>query len=389
MTKEFTGNLVFPDRCVFGILTCENDKIASIKILDKGPREDADLILPGFISLHFHGLGPYNVNGDADNLRGIMAFSPKTGVTGICPTLGAASPEMTDVFLANVKKLSCLSGLGAKMLGSHLEGPFIIENHKGGMEADYLLKPTLKRAQEFLDIAGGTLKIITLSPELPGAIEVIQLLKKNHVVVSAGHTGASPDVFEKAVDGGISLVCHLFDTFAGRCVKDGVSQYSLADAVLLEDRVFIEVILDGIHVPKGLLELARRAAGVSRLVGITDSMVGTGLPDQDYSMADGRLFHLENGDVCRLKGDHGGIVGSCLTMDQAFRNLVTKFGFSYSEASQLLSTNPARALQLEKETGKLEKGLQADLTILSPQDYIVKECLVAGKTEYLAEGVER
>ncbi|MFA6816803.1 MAG: amidohydrolase family protein [Lentisphaeria bacterium] len=389
MAKEFIGNLVFPERCVFGVLTCAKTQIASINIMDDRPHKAADLILPGFINSHFHGLGASNVNDDKSSLLEIMKFSPKTGVTGICPTLAAAPIEMTNVFLTNVKELSQLSDGGAKMLGSHLEGPFIAEDHKGGMDAEYLRNPTVKLAQQLIDRADGTLKLMTLSPELPGAMEVVKLLKKNHVVVSVGHTGASPAVLEQAVDCGVSLVCHLFDTFDERSVECGVSQYSLADAVLVEDRVFVELILDGIHVPKGLLELARRAAGVGRLVGITDSMVGTGLPDHDYPMADGRIFRLVNGDVCRLKSGRREIVGSCLTMDQAFRNLVMKFGFSYSEASQLLSTNPARVLQLENETGRLEKGLRADITILSPENYIVKECLVAGKTQYLARGGEK
>ncbi|MDD3953979.1 MAG: amidohydrolase family protein, partial [Lentisphaeria bacterium] len=178
---------------------------------------------------------------------------------------------------------------------------------------------------------------------------------------------------------GAGQVCHLFDTFEGRQVQGGVSQPCLTDAILLDDRVFVEIIADGHHVPPLLIELARRCAGAARIIAITDCMQGTGLPDGVYREGDGREFRLTNGEVCRLTDGSRGIVGSCLTMDAAFRNLTGKFGFSISEASRMLSGNPARALKLQDRSGELRAGLQADITILEPETQQVESCLVSGK----------
>ena len=149
---------------------------------------------------------------------------------------------------------------------------------------------------------------------------------------------------------------------------------------LIDDRVTCEVIMDGLHVSAPLVTLTRRAAGTNRIIAITDSMQGTGLPDRDYLMSDGRAYTLKNGDVCRQK-ENGSIVGSCLTMNQAFINMTEKFGFNASEASKALATNPARLLGLDKETGRLEPGMAADIAVLA-KDGAVQMCFVKGEKKY-------
>lgn len=269
---------------------------------------------------------------------------------------------------------------GALIAGAHLEGPYMNTARPGGMEINLLRTPDVEEVKKLFHVADGTLKIMTLSPEVPGMDAVIKLCQDAGCVVSAGHTVCPAKDFDKKVEAGVSHVCHLFDTFDGREVLNGVSQTCLADMILINDQVTCEIIMDSIHVPAPLVKLARRAAGVDRIIAITDSMQGTGFPDGEYLMGDGKVYILTNGGVCRLKSN-GGIVGSCLTMNQAFTNMTEKFGFSAPEASKALSTNPARLLGLENETGRLETGFAADIAVLDA-DGTVKRCFVLGRKCY-------
>ena len=375
--EKLTGNLVLPGELCFGELTIGGGVIDGITRQGEA-RSGAPLILPGFIDLHFHGLGPYGT-GDRDSLRGIAEFAPRTGTTGICPALSPDRWEKIMAFVQNGAFLAKSEHAGAHFLGTHLEGPFIAPDAKGGMNAQYLRAASVAELEALLEVAEGTLRVMTLSPEILDGMDLIRVACSRGVQVSIGHTHCTPDLFSQAVSAGAGQVCHLFDTFEGRQVQGGVSQPCLTDAILLDDRVFVEIIADGHHVPPLLIELARRCAGAARIIAITDCMQGTGLPDGVYREGDGREFRLTNGEVCRLTDGSRGIVGSCLTMDAAFRNLTGKFGFSIPEASRMLSGNPARALKLQDRSGELRAGLQADITILEPETQQVESCLVSGK----------
>lgn len=371
------GNLVLPERAGYGRITWRDGVIAAVEAADE-VRPGANWVLPGFIDLHFHGLGRWGSE-DGESVRGIAGFAPSTGVTAMLPTLSSTAWEHQLEYLREIRALQEAPPPGARVLGAHLEGPFIEPGHKGGMNPRYLYAPTEEKLEQLLAAGDGALKLITLSPELPGALAVIRRLSAAGVVVSAGHTGCSPEVFTAAVDAGLRQVCHLFDTFDGRTVVQGVTQCSLADAALLEDRVRVELIADGFHVPPELIRLARRAAGADRIVVVTDAMQGTGLPDAVYAMPDGREFKLENGDVCRLTDEKQIIVGSCLTMKQAFFNLTGRFGFTPAEAGRALATNAAAQLGLGDRLGSLRSGLRADLVELAFDRPEVLSCRIDGK----------
>ncbi len=375
--EKLKGNLVLPGEVCYGELAIAGGLIYGI-IRHGESRSGAPLILPGFIDLHFHGLGAYGT-GDLDSLRGIVEFAPRTGTTGVCPAISPDRWEKLIAFVQNGALLAKSQAAGAHFFGSHLEGPFIAPGAKGGMNAHYLRAASVFELEALLSAAAGTLRVLTISPEIPGALELIRLASGRGVQVSIGHTHCTPALFDQAVSAGAGQVCHLFDTFEGRQVQNGVSQPCLTDAILLDDRVFVEIIADGHHVPTMLIEMVRRCAGAARIIAITDCMQGTGLPDGVYQEGDGREFRLTNGDVCRLTDASRAIVGSCLTMDAAFRNLTGRYGFSIPEASLMLSGNPARALKLQECTGALRVGLQADITMLDAETHQVESCLVNGK----------
>lgn len=377
MKDVLQGNLVLSDKTVYGRLEFDRERITRIEQLD-AEREDADWILPGFIELHFHGLGQWGCK-DPAAIREIAGFAPATGITSFCPTLSPTPWDEQLAFLRDVKTLAGQDIPGAALIGSHLEGPFINPRHKGGMDAQWLQEFSLEKIDELLNAAAGSMKLITLSPELPGAPECIRRLAEAGVTVSAGHTGCTPEEFPAAVEAGIRHVCHLFDTFDGRRVEGGVTQMSLPDAVMLEESVRIELIPDGFHVPPGLVRLTRQAVGAKRIIVITDAMQGAGLPDREYPMSDGRKFSLVNGGVCRLVDDPSIIVGSCLTMNQAFVKLRRDFGFTAAEAAHSLAATAAESLKIDHLTGRLQCGLQADIVQMDRHSPTVKACYVKGK----------
>ena len=375
-----TGNIVQNDRVGYGTVSVRDSAIGEISISEPA-RDNADWILPGFIDVHLHGLGYGGATAEKVSL--MAAGAAQTGLTAFCPTMASDSPDKMLDFVKTVRDIVRKQSAGeTKIAGSHLEGPFIEFEHRGGMNPALIRNPDRTEAERLLDMAGGTLKIMTLSPELPGAMELTRFLSGHGVRVSAGHTGMTPEQLPEFVSAGGRAVCHLFDTFDGRTVAGGVSQVSLADAAIVGEQLFLELIGDGIHVPPALYKLAVRAAGAERILGITDSLTGTGLPDGAYPMTDaGRNFILKNGDVCRLEDDPSIIVGSCLTQNRAFHNCTRKFGISPQDAAKILSTTPARYLGLDGK-GEIRTGFSADIAVLAPDCLTVRKTLIDGRIAY-------
>ena len=381
MKSLLYGNIVLPDMVMkSACIELENGKINAFydQYQDGAVGNENQWILPGFIDVHMHGIGcgePATKGG----LIEMAAFAPSCGVSRLCPTLGTASIETTHEYLSNIRELVNNPVAGALIAGAHLEGPYMNPERPGGMDKELLRKADAEELKHFLSLAGGYLKILTISPEITDSELIMEICGEAGCVVSAGHTICGADRFDHYVDKGVSHICHLFDTFEGRKVHNGVSQPALTDMILLDDRLTCEIIMDGLHVPPSLVKLALKAAGPERIIAITDSMQGAGLPDGKYTMSDGREYILTNGGVCTL--EDGTIVGSCLTMNQAFINMVSKFGFNACEASKALSGNPAKLLGLDNVCGKLEAGMSADIAVLNP-DGSVEKCFVEGNEVY-------
>lgn len=372
---EFQGNIISGKNAAFGKILFSGNIIEKIEF-SGNVRDDADWIVPGFIDTHIHGLGDGEAVGDG--IRIMAEFAPSTGMTGIVPALATATSELSIQYLQTIRKNSMVLR-GARVLGAHLEGPFLELAHSGGMDRTQLRNPDISEVKEWLAVAGNSLKIVTLAPELPGAEAVIKLLKDNQVAVALGHTGMSVEQLPAAVKAGVSRVCHLYDAYSGRIVDGGVSQVALTDAVLIDDRLMVEIICDGFHVPAGLVKLAVRAAGVDRIIAVSDAMRGTGKPDGIYAETDGRLYKLENAGVCRHIEPPYGITGSCLTMNRAFANLIQRFGFTPVEAAQMTSGNPARSIGMADKLGTLAPGFVADMVILASDLVTVKNTVINGK----------
>ncbi len=383
------GKVVTPDGIIDqGEIALDKDRILKIGKAEKSFPSvrtfdiPGSVIVPGFIDIHMHGLGKHGPKGK-ENIIGISCLEPRYGTTGFIPTLACATHKEYIKFLQDVKEAvlkRCKKG--AKILGAHLEGPYINPAMKGGMDERYLRLPEPKEYQELIRIGGKYLKMMTLSPELSGSIDLIKSLCKNGTVVSIGHSMATEDELKEAMEAGLTHICHFYNAFPPQKKRElGVREPALTDICLVMDGLTAEVNCDGIHVHPIMICLAIKAMGLGNVVAITDSMVGTGLSEGIYEMSDGRKFYTKKGDVARLVENKRVIVGSILTMNHALKNLVKKCGLSLPQASRITSLNPAKVIGLDGKTGSLEVGKKADIAVLSSNF----ECLmtfVEGKLVY-------
>ena len=370
------GNIVSRNHTGFGEIQIRDSIISDIIFMEE-IRKDAPWILPGFIDMHIHGSGPYNVEEGRSGLCGMAEFLPSKGVTCFLPTYSCAPHDELLDFVKTVRGLVESTPHGARIAGSHLEGPWLAPRFCGGMIPEMVRRPDVRQALEYLDAAAGTLKMMTIAPEIPGALDIVRLMHENGVTVSCGHSACPPALLETAVQAGVTEVCHLFDCYEMPEEREEIRQPALTDLVLIHDGLMKEIIMDGLHVPPELVILARRAAGAGHIIAITDSLQGAGLPEGHF-LDCGSPYTIREGEFARRDDDQI-IVGSSLTMNRAFFNLVTKFGFTPEEAVLTLSVNPSKQLKINQWTGSLQKGKNADIVVIAPDYLTVQETYVRGK----------
>ena len=326
------------------------------------------LICPGFIDIQINGAFGADVGPEAKALETIAARLPGTGATSFLPTLISSPIDLYDRFFDALEEAA--QAPGAQILGAHLEGPFLAGRRKGAHDPANLRPVDPGLLRHFL--ASGRVAVMTLAPELPGALGAIELLVENGAVASAGHTEASYEQVIQAADAGLGMGTHLYNAMSPLKHRDPGAVGALLD----DDRVVVGVIADGVHVHEGALRVAHKAKKSGGLALVTDAMEASGMPPGDYRLG-GRRVRLEDGAV-RLAD--GTLAGSALTMDQAVRNAVRFLGVSLAEAARLASAVPAAALGLRRK-GELSVGYDADLVVLDDEGFVCRT-IVNGKVVY-------
>jgi N-acetylglucosamine-6-phosphate deacetylase len=314
--------------------------------------------LPGFIDMHVHGGGGASFTGGGPgDARRAAGFHRAHGTTRIVASLVTAP---VDELERRVSMLAALADEGV-IDGIHLEGPFLSAARCGAQDPRYLTAPDVAAFRRLHAAARGWLKVITIAPELPGALDVVRAATGAGVVAAAGHTDASAEVTAGAIAAGISHATHLFNGMRPLAHRDPGPA-----GALLDSEVTCEVIADGTHLHATVIRLAARAAGPGNLVLVTDAMAAAGMPDGTYRLGD--LPVTVTSGVARLAPAAatplGSIAGSTATMDQVVRHAITAVGLSVPDAAAAASTTPARRLGLAGETGALHPGLSADLVLL-------------------------
>ena len=328
------------------------------------------IIVPGFVDIHVHGGGGYDVMDDFEEaLPAVETLLARHGVTAYLPTTVTAPLEITLRALERLgKAVEIAEGDRqqapgrARPLGIHLEGPFISHARRGVHPPADLLPPRLETFQRFWDASRGKIKMMTIAPELEGARELIAGASRRGVCVSLGHSDASLEAAEQGIAAGASHATHTFNAMRPLGHRDP----GILGAVLVDDRLTADVIADGVHLDPTILQLFLRAKGSDRAVLITDAIAATGMPDGRY-----RLGSLEvdvrNG-TCMSDGK---LAGSVLTMDRAVQNVARVPEWDLRKAVQLATSNPARVVG-ESRRGRLAEGMAADMTVLNQQGDVLR-----------------
>jgi N-acetylglucosamine-6-phosphate deacetylase len=330
------------------------------------------LVTPGFIDIHIHGLGGFDaMDSEANSIQKMSSHLVQRGVTGFLPTLQTAPHDELLDALDRAVKAAKTESIGAKVLGIHLEGPYL-NREKIGAQREYIREPTRHDLEEIIAATDHTLKIVTLAPEVKGGLNAVRLLTGHNILVSAGHTNASYLEACQAFEAGVSQITHLWNGMRGIHQREP----GIIGAGLTNENVMVELIADCQHVHPLVLGLTVRLKGANKVALVSDSIKPAGLPDGDY-IFEGRKYHLNDG---LIKLSSGVIAGSSICLDDAIRNMVEKVGVKIPDAIQMATDTPAKALGLQ-DKGRLETGYDADIVVMD-QSFHILETIVKGKTMY-------
>jgi N-acetylglucosamine-6-phosphate deacetylase len=355
-----------------GVIIVEGSQIAGVGHRDeiRVPSGATDFvatgltIVPGFVDLHIHGAGGHDVmEADARALDRITSTVARHGTTSMVATTVTAAVEDTCRSLEGIARYIRSheqgenSRLAAEILGVHLEGPFISPAQRGVHPPAAISPPSIEILKQFLTASDNLVKILTLAPELPGAIEVIEFAVAAGLVVGMGHTDADYDQARAAIRAGARHAVHTYNAMRPFLHRDP----GILGAILTDPEVTAEIIADGVHVAVAAIQVLIGAKGFDTVLLVSDGIAATAMPDGNY-----RLGNFEvnvRGGVAR--NSEGKLAGSTLTLDRAIRNVVA-YGVPLLEAVRMATVLPARRLGLAGKKGVIAPGADADIVALTP-----------------------
>jgi N-acetylglucosamine-6-phosphate deacetylase len=335
------------------------------------------IVLPGFIDEHIHGAGGSDgMDGTVEDIATIAKTIAAEGTTSFLVTTMTQSPENITKAMTAVKEYrEANPEEGARVIGVHLEGPFIAAAHKGAQPLEYVKTPDIKVFDEYNEASGNSIRIVSLAPEVEGADEFIRHLTANGIIASIGHTGAKYADIEKAVENGAANVTHTFNAQTALHHRE----IGTVGSAMLLDALNCELIADTIHVSVPAMRLLAKNKPYDKLTLITDAMRAKGIPD-GVSELGGQTVYVKNGEA-RL--EDGTLAGSVLRMNRAVQNMVEKVGVPYTRAVDYATINPAKTLKIDNEAGSIKIGKRADFTVLN-EAFDVLMTVRGGKIIYQA-----
>jgi N-acetylglucosamine-6-phosphate deacetylase len=331
-------------------------------------------IVPGYIDIHVHGGGGSDVmDGEYEAIKQVATTHSRFGTTAFLPTTMTMTKDKIIKSLKSIHEAR-LKGTGtAEILGIHLEGPYINPEKKGAQKEEDIKKVSVEEFLEFNQASGNLIRLVTIAPEMPGAIDFIRWLHQQGIIVSVGHSNATYKQVQEGIQAGLSHVTHIFNAMRGLHHREP----GVVGAALSSPKLIVEMIADGIHLHPMVLKMLTQIKESEKLVLITDAMRATGFKEGTYDLG-GQEVIVTQGQA-KLK--NGTLAGSVLTMDKAVKNLVTKVGISLLNAVQMASYNPAKCLGIDDKKGSLELYKDADIVILN-KNLETELTMVAGKVVY-------
>lgn len=382
------NGLVFTKECKFvpGAITIKKGIIADISFSSAGvlgtdgkeERIDAAgcYVIPGLTDIHFHGCAGHDFcDGTKEALDAITSFAYQHGVTSICPATMTLPIQRLSHILKNAAhyRRAFQSGEGsrrAELIGIHMEGPFISPHKRGAQKEAYIIRPDVRLVKDWQRDAEGLVRVMTIAPELPGAVACITECREScggRIHFSIGHTQADYDTAVDAFRAGADHVTHLYNAmppFAHRAP-------GVIGAAYDHESCYVELICDGIHLAPSIVRAAFRLFGDDRVILVSDSMEATGMPDGRYQL--GGQSVIVKGNLATL--DDGTLAGSVTPLYECMKRAVS-MGIPFASAVKAATINPCRSIGTDGDYGSIEIGKKAHFLLLDQKDYAIRKVVM-------------
>jgi len=354
-------------------------EIENGKIVDYGTKTDkagtdykGKIVMPGFIDVHIHGTSGADVmDGTKEALDTMVTSIPKEGTTSFLATTLTMSEEKLVAVVKNIADYKHQNN-GAKILGIHLEGPFINLKYKGAQNPEFVKEPSIKVLDNLLESANGLVKYITYAPEM-ASTEFTDYVVSKGIIASAGHSAATMSEMLTHADHGLTNITHFHNGQSGHHHRTP----GIVSAGLYSDKLNTEIIVDGVHLHPDAVKLVHKVKTKDRVLLITDGMRAKFLENGYYDLGGLRCIK----DDHAVRTEEGSLAGSILSMDKAVSNMINFTACDLTEIVAMTSYNQAKLLKQDHNLGKIAKGYCADLVILN-ENLEVQETIVDGKTVY-------
>ncbi|MEH7504486.1 N-acetylglucosamine-6-phosphate deacetylase [Neobacillus drentensis] len=318
--------------------------------------------IPGLIDVHIHGVnGADTMDATKEALDTMVTALPKEGTTSfLATTMTQEGKQIENALLNAGQYIEKQQPTGkAEILGLHLEGPFVNPKRAGAQPIQHIIDPDLALFKEWQSLTKGNIKLVTLAPEQPGGLDMIRYLKANGIIASIGHTDATYDEVNEAIDAGANHITHLFNQMRGLHHREP----GVVGAAFLRDELKAEIIVDGVHVRPEMVKLAFKQKQSEGLILITDSMRAKCLKNGKYDLG-GQEVTVKNGKAVL---EDGTLAGSILKLGHAVKNIISYTGCSLEDAIEMASVNPAKQLNIYDRKGSIAVGKDADIVILDEE----------------------
>src|SRR5262245_15451958 len=380
----FTKRVITPDTIIRqGVVLVDGKKIVDVGTRFNVPFDESEFetlhfeqktLVPGFIDVHIHGArGRDIMEGTRDAIEVVSKYLAAHGTTSYLATTVTASPIETIQAVESLGKLVSEDTGGAKILGLHLEGPFISQEKRGVHPPEHIRLPSTRIFDELVKMSNGQVRLITVAPEIPGGLDFIQHIRSRGVLVSLGHSNATYDVARRAIQAGASNATHTFNAMRDFSHR----QPGVLGAVLTNPNVWTELIADRANVDPIAIQMLLSCKGHRRILLVTDAISAAGMPDGDFQL--GSLLVKVSQGVCRVA--EGTLAGSTLSVDRALQNIMHWTGIPLEEAIYMTSRNPAESIGVAQTKGSIQPGYDADMILLN-DDLEVHATLCDGQLVY-------
>ena len=332
--------------------------------------------VPGFVDTHIHGSGGFDssiVDEHNEDMSSMSKTLASHGITAFLPTIVSNNHKRLLNILDLLADMCNKEYCGAQPVGIHSEGPFINAHKRGAQKRESIRQVDLGEAKELIAAAKGKLRIMTLAPEIKNAISLIELLCENSIIASMGHSLADEETFIRAVDAGATRCTHLFNGMPALHQRS----VGLTAMALVDNRIDVELILDGALIHPRMIELACRAKPKNRIIGVSDAVEGAGMVDGNYHIGECEI-HVEKGKVTTMDGV---LAGTTQTLEEGWQHLARASHMPLTDAAACLTVNPARSIGLEKQ-GELKPGFFADIAFFDTGTNNVRMTVSKGSVIY-------